>query len=119
MALNLQDNTIEFLVSRCAPALFFVYAAHFLRPPLWCPGLPSPLTPDGISFNIQNPIPHLSQKEKVLLEARRAKECQRGTAGAEERAKEGGRVPVEGYDTHLGAGCRAFESPHSGQTMII
>lgn len=32
MALNLQDNTIEFLVSRCAPALFFVYAAHFLRP---------------------------------------------------------------------------------------
>ena len=32
VALNLQDNTIEFLVSRCAPALFFVYAAHFLRP---------------------------------------------------------------------------------------
>lgn len=87
--------------------------------PLRRSGLLSLLTPDGTSFNIQNPIPHPSQKAKVLLETRRAKECQKGTAQAEERAKEGGRVPVEGYDTHLGAGCRAFESPHSGQTMII
>ena len=41
-----------------------------------------------------------------MLETRRAKECQRGTAGAEERAKEGGRVPAEGSDTRLGAGAR-------------
>ena len=30
-----------------------------------------------------------------------------------ERVKEGGRVPAEGSDTHLGARCREFESPHS------
>lgn len=54
-------------------------------------------------FNIQNPIPHPSQKEKVLLETRRAKKCQRGIAGVAERAKEGGRVPFESSDTRLGA----------------
>ena len=72
-------------------------------------------TPDNTSFNIQNPIPHPSQKEKVLLETRRAKECQRGIAGAAERAKEGNRVPSESSDTRLGARCREFESPHSDQ----
>lgn len=50
-----------------------------------------------------------------MFETRRAKECQRGTAGAEERAKEGGRVPFESSDTRLGARCREFESPHSDQ----
>ena len=92
--------------------LFFVYAAHFLRPP--CGGLAplSPLTPDGTSFNIQNPIPHPSQKEKGLLETRRAQECQRGIAGAAERAKEGGRVPSESSDTRLGARCWKSESLH-------
>lgn len=70
-------------------------------------------TPDNTSFNIQNPIPHPSQKEKVLLETRRAKECQRGIAGAAERAKEGNRVPSESSDTRLGAGGREFESHHS------
>ena len=75
------------------------------------------VTPDGTSFNIQNPIPHPSQKEKVLLETRRAKECQRGIAGAAERAKEGGRVPSESSDTRLGARCREFESPHSDQNQ--
>ena len=75
-----------------------------------------PLKPGGTSFNIQNPIPHLSQKEKVFLETSRAKECQRGPAGAEESAKEGGRVPVEGSDTHLGPSGREFESPISGQS---
>ena len=54
-----------------------------------------------------------------MLETRRAKECQRGIAGAAERAKEGGRVPFESSDTRLGARCREFESPHSDQTMII
>ena len=48
-----------------------------------------------------------------MLETRRAKECQRGIAGAAERAKEGGRVLVESSDTRLGARCREFESPHS------
>ena len=48
-----------------------------------------------------------------MLETRRAKECQRGIAGAAERAKEGGRVPSESSDTRLGAGCLEFESPHS------
>lgn len=38
-----------------------------------------------------------------MLETRRAKECQRGIAGAAERAKEGGRVPFESSDTRLGA----------------
>lgn len=28
-------------------------------------------------------------------------------------------MPAEGSDTHLGARCREFESPHSDQTMII
>ena len=72
--------------------------------------------PVGSTFNIQNFIPHKSQKTKGFLETSRSKECQRGTAGAEERAKEGDRVPAEGSDTHLGAGCREFESPHSDQS---
>ena len=50
-----------------------------------------------------------------MLETRRAKECQRGIAGAAERAKEGGRVPSESSDTRLGSRDRAFESPHSDQ----
>ena len=50
-----------------------------------------------------------------MLETRRAKECQRGIAGAVERAKEGGRVLSESSDTRLGARCREFESPHSDQ----
>ena len=95
------------------PALFFVYAAQFLE------ALSSEISPlsslklGRTSFNIQNPIPHKSQKAGFFLEVIRAKECQRGTAGAEESTKEGGRVPAEGIDTHLGAGCRVFESPHS------
>ena len=97
--------------------LFFVYAAHFLRPPLCWPGLLSPLTPDGTSFNIQNLIPHPSQKEKVLFETHRAKECQRGTAGAEARAKEGGRVPAEGSDTRLGPHSQTFEPHTPDQTL--
>ena len=51
-----------------------------------------------------------------MLETRRAKGCQRGIAGAAERAKEGGRVPSESSDTRLGARCREFESPHSDQS---
>lgn len=36
-----------------------------------------------------------------------------------ERVKEGGKVPAEGSDTHLGARCREFESPHSDQNVLI
>lgn len=50
-----------------------------------------------------------------MLETRRAKECQRGIAGAAERAKEGGRVPFESSDTRLGPGDRAFEPHYSDQ----
>ena len=58
---------------------------------------------DGTSFNIQNSIPHKSQKTKATPETNRAKEFQRETAGVLESAKEGGRVLAEGIDTHLGA----------------
>ena len=70
---------------------------------------------DVVSFNIQNSIPHKSQKTKVLLETNRAEEFQTGTTGVKESAKEGARVPSEGSDTYLGAGCRRFESCHSDQ----
>ena len=55
-------------------SLFFVYAAQVLEvlssetDPL------SSLKPGGTSFNIQNPIPHKSQKTKDFLETSRAKE---------------------------------------------
>jgi hypothetical protein len=35
--------------------------------------------PDVVSFNIQNSIPHKSQKAKDLIETNRAKEFQTGT----------------------------------------
>ena len=74
-----------------------------------------PLKPDGTSFNIQNAIPHQSQKTKAAPETSRAKEFQRGTAGAKESAKEGARVPPEGSDTLLGPSGRRFEPCHSDQ----
>ena len=71
----------------------------------------------GTSFNTQNPIPHKSQKTKGFLETSRSKECQRGTAGAEERAKEGDRVPAEGSDTQLGPHSQTFEPHTPDQTL--
>lgn len=68
---------------------------------------------DVVSFNIQNSIPHKSQKTKVLLETNRAEEFQTGTTGVKESAKEGARVPSEGLDTYLGCGSREFKSRHS------
>ena len=85
------------------PALFFVYAAQILKVLLCETGPLSSLKPGGTSFNIQNPIPYKSQKTGFSLETTRAKECQRGRTGATESTKEGGRVPAEGIDTHLGA----------------
>ena len=69
----------------------------------------------GSTFNIQNSIPHKSQKTKAASETNRAKEFQRGTVGATESAKEGARVLAEGSDIGLGSRDRAFESPHSDQ----
>ena len=73
------------------------------------------VNPVGSTFNIQNFVPHKSQKTKVSVEANRAKEFQRGTAGVPESAKEGARGLSEGSDIGLGAGCRRFESCHSDQ----
>ena len=102
----------------CYKPVFLCLCDAFFAPSLRWSGPAIIASPDGTSFNIQNPIPHPSQKEKVLLETRRAKECQRGIAGAAERAKEGGRVPFESSDTRLGAGCREFKSPHSDQSPV-
>ena len=53
-----------------------------------------------------------------MPETNRAKEFQRGTAGATESAKEGTTGLPEGSDIGLGAGCRAFESHHSDQNPL-
>ena len=70
---------------------------------------------DRTSFNIQNSIPHKSQKTKATPETNRAKEFQRGTAGVPKSAKEGARDLAEDLDTGLGCGDRAFESHYSDQ----
>ena len=54
-----------------------------------------------------------------MLETRRAKECQRGIAGAAERAKEGNRVPSESSDTRLGAIPRGFESLSNAKPAAV
>jgi len=69
--------------------------------------------PVGSTFNIQNPIPHKSQKTKAVAEINRPKEFQRGTVGAAESAKECDSVLPEGSDIGLGAGGPGFESMHS------
>ena len=102
----------------CAsPGLILCLCGAFPASPLWRFSLSFLFTPDGTSFNIQNPIPHPSQKEKVLLETRRAKECQRGIAGAAEGAKEGDRVPFESSDTRLGPHSQTFEPHTPDQTL--
>ena len=78
-----------------------------------CP--PPEPNPVGSTFNIQNPIPHKSQKTKVVPETNRAKEFQRGTAGVPESATEGATGLPEGSDIGLGAGGPGFESSHSDQ----
>ena len=49
----------------------------------------------------------------------RAKEFQKGTAGATESAKEGTRVLTEGSDIGLGPSGREFESPISAQDVLM
>ena len=84
-------------------SLFFVYAAQILKV-LICETGPLPsLKPGGTSFNIQNPIPHKSQKAGFFPETTRAEKCQRGRGGRAERAKESCKWLPEGSDTRLGA----------------
>ena len=71
--------------------------------------------PVGSAFNIQNFIPHKSQKTKAVSEINRPIEFQRGTAGAPESAKEGATGLPEGSDIGLGPGDRAFEPHYSDQ----
>jgi len=77
------------------------------------------MKPGGSTFNIQNFIPHKSQKTKAVPETNRAKEFQRGTAGVPESTKEGARGLSEGSDIGLGPGCREFESRHSDQKKAV
>ena len=73
------------------------------------------VNPVGSTFNIQNSIPHKSQKPKAVAETNRAKEFQKGTAGVPESAKEGARPLAEGSDIGLGPRDRAFEPHYSDQ----
>ena len=75
------------------------------------------VNPVGSTFNIQNSIPHKSQKTKAVSEMNRAKEFQRGTAGVPESAKEGATGLAEGSDIGLGPGDRAFEPHYSDQNL--
>ena len=74
--------------------------------------------PVGSTFNIQNSIPHKSQKTKVATETNRAKEFQRGIAGVPESAKEGARDLSEGSDIGLGQHSQTFEPHTSDQTPL-
>lgn len=53
-----------------------------------------------------------------MSETNRAKEFQKGTAGATESAKECDSVLPEGSDIGLGAGDRAFEPRYSDQKPL-
>ena len=77
------------------------------------------VNPVGSTFNIQNSIPHKSQKTKAVSEMNRAKEFQRGTAGVPESAKEGATGLAEGSDIGLGPGDRAFEPHYSDQNVLM
>lgn len=74
--------------------------------------------PVGSTFNIQNFIPHKSQKTKAVSETNRAKEFQRGTAGAPESAEEGTTGLPEGSDIGLGQHFQTFESHIPDQTPL-
>ena len=78
-----------------------------------CP--PPEPNPVGSTFNIQNPIPHKSQKTKAVSETNRPIEFQRGTGGVLESVKEGTTGLSEGSDIGLGPGDRAFEPHYSDQ----
>ena len=96
-----------------AGAYFLVYAAQFLSCSLRQKHPLSEVNLVGSTFNIQNSIPHKSQKTKAVAEINSPIEFQRGTAGVPESAKECDTVLPEGSDIGLGAGGPGFESLHS------
>ena len=96
-----------------AGAYFFVYAAQFLSCSLRQKHPLLDVNPVGSTFNIQNSIPHKSQKPKAVAEINSPIEFQRGTAGVPESAKECDTVLPEGSDIGLGPSGREFESPIS------
>lgn len=71
--------------------------------------------PVGSTFNIQNSIPHKSQKTKAVPEANRAAKFQRVTAGSTESIKEAARCSAEHTDICLGPSGRGFKSLYSDQ----
>ena len=79
-----------------------------------CP--PPEPNPVGSTFNIQNPIPHKSQKTKAVSETNRPIEFQRGTGRVLESVKEGTTGLSEGSDIGLGPRGREFEPLHSDQS---
>ena len=99
-------------------AYFIVYAAQFLSYSLRQKHPQLEVNPVGSTFNIQNFIPHKSQKTKAVPETNRAKEFQRGTAGVLESSKKGVTGLPEGSDISLGPSGRGFEPLHSDQKAL-
>ena len=108
-----KDNRRNAFLLSCG--YFFVYAAQFLSCSLRQKHPLLDVNPVGSTFNIQNSIPHKSQKPKAVPEINRPIEFQRGTAGVPESAKEGARPLAESSDIGLGPGDRAFEPHYSDQ----
>ena len=108
------ENVARFLFK----SVFFVYAAQFLICSLRQKHPLLDVNPVGSTFNIQNSIPHKSQKPKAVAEINRPIEFQRGTVGATESAKECDSVLPEGSDIGLGPRGLGFESRHSDQIRL-
>ena len=60
------------------------------------------VNPVGSTFNIQNSIPHKSQKPKAVAEINRPIEFQRGTTGVAESTKKRTKALFEETDILLG-----------------
>ena len=99
----------------CHRAYFFVYAVQFLSCSLRQKHPLLDVNPVGSTFNIQNSIPHKSQKPKAVAEINRPIEFQRGTTGVAESTKKRTKALFEETDILLGPRDRAFESHYSDQ----
>nr|WP_302648165.1 hypothetical protein [uncultured Dysosmobacter sp.] len=122
---NKHLRSAGWLSSKSACCFFVVgFISLFMRRNFWAAPcgkkhLLLEANPVGSTFNIQNSIPHKSQKPKAVAETNRATEFQRGTVGATESAKEGDSVLPEGSDIGLGPGDRAFEPHYSDQQKQV
>ena len=101
-----------------ASAYFIVYAAQFSEAFSAIESSNAGAILVGSTFNIQNFIPHKSQKTKAVSETNRAKEFQRGTEGVPESVKEGATGLSEGSDIGLGQYFQIFEPLMPDQTML-